>query len=347
MKYFKLYFGLASGFLSSRWLKLESILVKQKSEESISSDEWERLYYSTLFSEAFSMLGSFHYNKIIGGALTLLAELDRIKEVSIMLDSGAFTVWTLGEEIDIVKYIEYILKLKRLYDLGDRLSIVNLDVIPDLTLRGVALKEEIDRSVIQSCLNFRRIKEAGISNVIAVHHLGESGDHLKMILDEGVEYLGLGGVARRTGKAKDERLWFNQTFNYLNNIGFRGKVHGFGITAESMVRDYPWDSVDSVSYFKGTGLGSVYIFDEKKARLRQFQVSELGDRVGGIYDKDREWILSRTKVGFDRSWDQLKNYWVRQLVSFKNWSAFAEWRSGDEAMVINKGGFIEQTGLGF
>lgn len=138
---------------------------------------------------------------------------------TIMLDSGAFSVWKKGKEINIYDYIEYIKKN-------------NIDIYFNLDVIG---------NTEDTMKNQKTMEEHGL-NPIPVFHYGEDFTHLKSLVESGYEYIGLGGTV---GKSIPKRMeFFDKCFELYPNVGF----HGLGVTSKLLLDRYNWKSVDSTTW---------------------------------------------------------------------------------------------------
>ena len=141
-------------------------------------------------------------------------------KTDIFLDSGAYSAFTQGVEIDINDYIAFI------KEHSDHLAVyANLDVIgsPEGTWR-----------------NQRRMEAAGVKPLPCFHY-GEDPKWLKKYLDRGYDYIALGGMVPIS--TPDLKIWLDDIWkNYLTDTDGMPlvKVHGFGLTSNSLMRRYPW-----------------------------------------------------------------------------------------------------------
>ena len=160
-------------------------------------------------------------------------------KTDIFLDSGAFSAFTQGVNIDIQEYIDFIKTHK------EHLTVyANLDVIgsPEGTWK-----------------NQRRMEKAGLMPLPCFHY-GEDPKWLKMYLSRGYEYIALGGMVPIS--TPDLKIWLDDIWkNYLTDAEGMPiiKVHGFGLTSNSLMRRYPWWSVDSTSWVMTGRMGGVYV----------------------------------------------------------------------------------------
>ncbi len=159
--------------------------------------------------------------------------------IDLFLDSGAFSAFTQGVEIDIDEYIKFI---KQHEDYLETYAV--LDVIGD---------------PIATYKNQKYMEKKGVMPLPCFHY-GEDPKWLKKYLDEGHEYIALGGmVPISTG---DLRVWLDAIFSkYLCDDSGKAivKVHGFGLTSLPLMVRYPWYSVDSTSWVVASRMGYVYI----------------------------------------------------------------------------------------
>lgn len=161
------------------------------------------------------------------------------KRVELFLDSGAYSAWAQGKEIDIQKYIEFI---------KDNINVI--DIYANLDVIGNAEATWKNQLIME---------KAGL-NPLPVFHYGEDIKWLKKLLDKQYSYISLGGmVPISTG---DLFVWLGELFsNYLTDKHGMPivKVHGFGLTSLRLMLKYPWYSVDSTSWVVTGRMGSIYI----------------------------------------------------------------------------------------
>jgi hypothetical protein len=142
-----------------------------------------------------------------------------MKQVDIIMDSGAFSVYTKGEVIDMDAYIEYIKEWKRYLT-----AYVALDVIGDAE---------------GSFKNWIIMKEAGL-DPIPIYHLHEPTELLYRYMKL-TNYIGVGGVASRMTARNNKILFDNFWRRVVDEEGMpKVKVHGMGITDVDVMTRYPW-----------------------------------------------------------------------------------------------------------
>lgn len=183
-------------------------------------------------------------------------------ECRILMDSGAFTSWNQAQKkknegdpnwekylIDIDEYAKFIEKYKDII-----FRAVNLDVIPGST--GVEpTQEQRIEAAEQGWKNYQYLKKLG-HNTIHVFHQGDPIEYLDRMLNE-CDYIGVSPCNDYTTERK--LVWLDTTFRHiLNSNNPHIKTHGFGVTAERLIRRYPWYSCDSSSHSFTAGLGTIY-----------------------------------------------------------------------------------------
>jgi len=146
----------------------------------------------------------------------------------LFLDSGAFSAFTKGAELDVESYSEYI----NMDDIWTCIS--NLDDI------GGNSRLTYDN---------QKALESNGCMVCPVYHVDEDVSWLKKYIDEGYEYIFIGGMVHRSTKYL--KGWLDDIWaHYLTNADGtpRVKVHGFGLTTVDLMFRYPWYSVDSSTW---------------------------------------------------------------------------------------------------
>ena len=160
------------------------------------------------------------------------------KKISLFLDSGAFSAWSKGAEINIQEYISFI-KMNKKYI--DYYSVLDSIGDPELTLK-----------------NQRIMEKAGLTPLPCFHY-GEDLKYLKTYLAK-YEYICLGGMVPIS--TSNLETWLGDLFsNYIcDDKGIpKVKIHGFGMTSLDLMLKYPWYSVDSTSWVMTGRFGSVMV----------------------------------------------------------------------------------------
>lgn len=187
------------------------------------------------------------------------------------LDSGAFTLWSTAalwaeengkdrwEWFDTDEHWEYLdeyAAFVKKYKAGiDHYA--NVDAIQNAKL---------------TYRNQKYLEEKHGLNPVPVVHLGDGSiKWLKRYIKEGYDFIGLGGLAGKA-TARQRLDWLDDCFKVV--CGGCGpkclpcvKLHGFGITSYKMLLRYPWWSVDSVTWAKQGGFGSIFVPHKRNGKF--------------------------------------------------------------------------------
>lgn len=236
-----------------------------------------------LFNQGHKLHSFFHCSHEKGFEYRWYNTMKKNK-VDLFLDSGAFSAWSQGGEIDIQEYIAFIKKHEQ-----DLEVYANLDVIGDA--EGTWKNQKI-------------MEDAGL-NPLPVYHYGAPEKWLTRYLKAGYDYIALGGmVPITTGQLQQ---WLDRIFSdYLTDESGMPviRVHGFGLTSLRLMLRYPWYSVDSTSWVMTGRMGSIYVprfkngqwvYDEESWKVavsnRSPGTSEAGKHFLTLTQKQRELVL--------------------------------------------------------
>lgn len=160
------------------------------------------------------------------------------KGFNIFLDSGAYSAFTQKKEIDLNEYIKFIKKNEK------RLTVyASLDVIGDAE---------------KTYSNFKIMKEARL-NPIPTFHIGSDFKWLEKYKNE--PYIALGGMVPYTARPSLLKKWLKKCFNIIPKTT---KVHAFGMTNPTIVRLFPFNSLDSTSWLTYSVWGNWIKYEKHK-----------------------------------------------------------------------------------
>lgn len=173
---------------------------------------------------------------------------------NLILDSGAFSVWTTGKSIDIEQYAYFCSRMKEEFPLCN-IYCVNLDVLPGQFGRRPTDTER-ENSASDGWANMEYLESKGLK-VIPVYHQHEDLKWLDK-MREHTDYIGI-------SPANDVSM--NEKLNFLNEVFAKIKdtikTHGFAVTAHEQLYNYPFYSVDSSSWKSPARFGTIPIFTDK------------------------------------------------------------------------------------
>jgi hypothetical protein len=113
--------------------------------------------------------------------------------------------------------------------------------------------------------------EHGLSP-LPVIHFGTDLKWIKRHLDAGYSYLGIGGLGQEAQK-KHYVHWADGVFRLICSGPDQTpsvKTHGFAIGSPSLMKRYPWWSVDSASWVKSAGFGKIFVPRKKQGEWNFF-----------------------------------------------------------------------------
>ena len=183
------------------------------------------------------ILESYHY-------INRQSYVDKIRrdETKVFLDSGAFSAWSKGVEIDLPAYCRYIKE--------------NEDIIikeGDATMASVLDSIGDDLGTYR---NQKRMEGLGVKPLPCFHY-GEDPRYLQYYVAN-YSYITIGGMVAHS--TKELLIWLDDIWEkYLTDGAGRPltKVHAFGVTTPILMKRYPWFSVDSSSWVQVAANGSI------------------------------------------------------------------------------------------
>jgi hypothetical protein len=167
----------------------------------------------------------------------------RADNAKVFLDSGAFSAHSLGVEINIDEYCDYIIRNRDILRVdGEAVMASVLDGIGD---------------ALKTYQNQIYMERRG-AKPLPCFHYGEDQRYLEWYVAN-YEYITIGGLVRRS--AKEQQVWLDEIWNnhMLDGSGRpKLKVHAFGMTAPWLMERYPWHSVDSSSWIQAAAFGNIF-----------------------------------------------------------------------------------------
>jgi hypothetical protein len=185
-----------------------------------------------------NILESFHYVNS-----QKFVDVMRAQNAKIFLDSGAFSAFHLGVNININDYCDYI---KR-----------NIDILR--VEDGAVMASVLDGigDALQTWRHQLYMEKQG-AKPLPCFHFGEDPRYLDWYVKR-YEYITIGGLVGKP--VRDARTWLDRIWNdhMLDGSGrARLKVHAFGMTSPELMARYPWHSADSSSWIQAAAFGSIY-----------------------------------------------------------------------------------------
>lgn len=260
--------------------------------------------------------------------------VDKIREdgVQVFLDSGAFSAWSKGVEIDVPGYCDYI---KRNED-------IILKVDGDLwasVLDGIG-------DPLKTYQNQLWMESMGVRPLPCFHY-GEDPRYLEYYVAN-YSSITIGGMVAQS--TEQLLYWLDEIWDkYLTDGAGRPRVrvHGFGLTTPILMRRYPWYSVDSSSWVQVARVGGMLLLPE----ARVINVSDQspnrrteGQHLINIPEVMREEVIRRLEaenVDVARAQQTYLARWCYNIYAYtKLGDIITEEKQGDPRFVRNQPGLF-------
>ncbi len=200
----------------------------------------------------------------------------------IFLDSGAFTAFTLGKQVNIEEYMKFIIKYREHIE-----TYATLDVIGDW--KGTVKNTDY--------------MEAKGFHPLPVFHFGSPESELRRMIEK-YDYIALGGLVPLAKDRPKLKKWLDYCFSI---IGTKTRIHGLGMTAKWCLERYPFYTTDSTSYLQASRFGS-------SSTITNPKVLHYSNRSRHYLDRTEAEVLTIRQQ--EKNWTQL---WKRRGVDWDNW----------------------------
>lgn len=223
-----------------------------------------------LRDEVTHKLESYHY--IHKGRYV---ELIRRAGDKVFLDSGAFSAFSLGVDVSIEEYADFV---KGNQDIIEMASVLDAIGDPEGTYHNQNTLEKLG------------------AEVLPCFHFGEPLDLCEYYV-RNYKYMTIGGMVP-IPNAKLEP-WLDEIWEKVltDRDGYaRTKVHGFGLTSRKLMSKYPWYSCDSSSWVQAAANGSILLpeFDRAIAiSARSPNVKKWGQHFNSLAPETQATIMER------------------------------------------------------
>lgn len=214
---------------------------------------------------------------------------DGFEPQNLILDSGAFSVWSKGDFVDIDAYGKYCQEMIQNVSKNTQVYCVNLDVLPGkFGIRPT--QDERIKSAEEGWKNMEYLESTYHIKTIPVFHQHEPFEWLDRI-KEHTDYF---GVSPANDVSMREKLqWLDKVFSIIK-ANYR--THGFAVTSSEQLERYPFFSVDSSSWSAGGRFARIPIF--------------VNGRVENMQFKDEE--------SFKKYWDKLPSEYLQILDDYSD-----------------------------
>ena len=183
---------------------------------------------------------------------------EKIKPKKLFIDSGAFSAWTRGKELNVDEYINWINERADFIDLYGQIDVIPGDRVKGHTQEQV---EEAARATWENYL-YMRPKMKNPDGLLYTFHVGEPYDYLKQALEwkdengKHIDYMAFGGMVGKPTPVK--KAFLTTCFNIISQSSNPNiKTHAFGMTSFPLLEQYPITSADSTSWIMTGANGSI------------------------------------------------------------------------------------------
>lgn len=233
----------------------------------------------------------------------------------IILDSGAFSVWTNGGTVSLTDYGKFATEIQELLPGTTELNIVNLDVLPG-KWGLVPSKEEIADSAEKGWQNMLYLESLGLK-VIHVYHQHEDFAVLDRLRGHS-DYIGVSPA--NDVSMKEKLAWMDKVYERLDVKNTKIKTHGFAVTGHKQLYNYPFYSVDSSSWVMSARFGRLAIFTDKK-EIKTFAYKDInGSEMFWKYISHLGMERIASDSWHDRTSISIKSYQKLQDFATKLWT---------------------------
>ena len=206
---------------------------------------------------------------------------DEHPSMKLFVDSGAFSAYTKGKEIDLDNYIAYLNEYGKYFNV-----MVQVDYIPGKSnvVQDRQVYLDAPRISWENFLHMReRLDKSLWDRFIPVFHEGEDFKWLENMLtyrDADGNPLAYIGISPHTETTTDRRLVFcKEVFRRIKRLNPQVKTHGFGMTALNILQYIDFTSVDSTTWLKGAIYGTILVH-----RHNKLAAMKVGERTTGASD---------------------------------------------------------------
>jgi hypothetical protein len=223
------------------------------------------------------------YINVARAWLTEAARHPQAKQREIMLDSGAFSAWSKGEEAHLSDVMSIYEELTQEYGASFKdIWMINLDKIPgeQKKMKDGIFPSQAERAEALdiSDRNLEKLMERFGDHVLPVFHRTEDPARLETIIEQNPRYICISPLVDAQEGVRRE--WGQRVHQITGTVW----THGLAATGEKMMMQVPWRSVDSAAWTQLAGYGKLTLCVGEGSGLRLF----VGRRISEDADARRE-----------------------------------------------------------
>lgn len=267
-----------------------------------------------------NILESYHYvdkQKVVDDM--------RREGAKVFLDSGAFSAWNIGTVIDLPGYCDYIKRNLDILRVEDGLVMASvLDAVGDAQ---------------KTYQNQKHMEFLG-AKPLPCFHKGEDERWLMQYLEEGYEYITIGGMV---GSSVEQlRIWLDRMWDRYLAPGGKPlvKVHGFGMTSVELMEIYPWYSIDSSSWIQSAAFGNIVrpVYRENEVPHIKANPLKVSDKSPSRQEHGQH-ITTLTEIEQNYLFNELQSdgfMFERLSTIYESRAAYNLWAFGEINKLINR-----------
>lgn len=238
----------------------------------------------------------------------------RNDNAKVFLDSGAFSAFTLGVEIDLPTYCNYIkqnMDILRIEDGAVMASVLDGIGDPQKTYENQLAMEALG------------------AKPLPCFHYGEDPGYLDWYI-KNYDYITIGGMVGKP--VKTLITWLDRMWEHHMTDGSgaaRLKVHAFGITSQTIMERYPWHSCDSSSWIQAASFGSIVEPDHGPLSISDKSPSrhDRGQHISNLSQMEMDYIFNKLESqGFS---------YERLSTTYQSRAAYNLWAYGVINALVN------------
>ena len=249
------------------------------------------------------------------------------KESKLFVDSGAFTAFTKGKEIDVDTYIEYLNKMSPGFTIFAQMDYIRKGPMDDT--------DAAEKSWENYLYMYERLNEP--DKLLPVFHQGEPFQALQNMVEfkkpngEYMDYIALGALVG-TGVTIPQKIdFFSKCFNVI--LGSKNpniKVHAMGMTSLELLERFPFYSADSTAWIMQGVTGSIF------TPWGNFDVSDntknaktnLRNQHPEVIQKVKEYLES-IGINYEELFTDYRYKLMCNLITLQNWANNYKYKGGD------------------
>lgn len=188
-----------------------------------------------------NVLTSFHYFRRVN-----LASL-RAGGLRSIADSGAYSAESQGSTIDPDEFAAWVVQWR-----SSLAWAASLDVIGDADA---------------SYRNWAYLRRTYGIEFLPTIHYGDTGRSMRRYVEQGVDFIGLGGMVAYKSEPRRLLRWALAMFRYARDNHPDVRFHGWGVAQPLLIQNLPWYSVDSGGWGRPYRYASLSLFDRRTGRF--------------------------------------------------------------------------------